>query len=87
MDDFLIGGIAATSAFAGLVFLRFWVQTRDRFFLYFAWSLWIEAAHRVVLGLYPDITESNPVSYVVRIIAYGLIILAIIHKNRRQTPK
>jgi hypothetical protein len=83
MEQFLSGGIALVTAFSGLFFLRFWRRTRDRFFLYFALSLWIEAAHRATLGLYPEITDTNPFSYMLRIVAYGLIILAILHKNRR----
>jgi hypothetical protein len=82
LETLLTGGIAAGSAFAGLFFLRFWSRTRDRFFLYFSLSFFIESANRIVLGLFPAATESNPLTYGVRILAYGLILLAILHKNR-----
>lgn len=82
MEQFLTGGIAIASAAVGLFFFRFWKRTHDRFFLYFTASFWIEALHRSVLALFADIAESNPMTFLVRIIAYGLILLAILHKNR-----
>lgn len=87
MELFLQGGIAVASVFAGLVFFRFWSHTRDRFFLYFSWSLWIEAGHRVAFGLFPEFTDANPIAYIGRLVAYGLILLAILHKNKRGTGK
>ena len=52
MDQMLSGAIATASLVASLFFFRFWRQTRDRFFLWFALSFWIEAANRVawILG-------------------------------------
>jgi hypothetical protein len=84
MEQMMLGGIAVASSFAALIFLRFWLRTRDRFFLYFSLSMWIEAGHRVAIGLVPELTEENPLSYLVRLVAYGLIILAILHKNWRK---
>jgi hypothetical protein len=81
----LTGAIAFGWAVAGLFFFRFWKHTRDRFFLYFAASFWIESLNRVSLGLLVDNNESNPLSYVVRLVAYGLILLAIWQKNRPRT--
>lgn len=81
MEQIVSGGIVVAWAFAGLFFYRFWRRTSDRFFLYFAASLWIEAVSRLVLGLYPEVTDADPIAYVPRIVAYGLILLAILHKN------
>ena len=82
MNEFLMGGIAVASFVAGLYFFRFWRQTRDRFFVFFALSFWIEAANRVAMVLFLEPNEDAPGYYVVRLIAYGLIAAAIIHKNR-----
>jgi len=82
MDQMLTGAIAAGWLVAGLFFFRFWHRSRDRFFLYFALSFWIESASRVALGLLADVSEDNPVFYVPRLVAYGLILLAIWQKNR-----
>ena len=78
----LIGGIAVASFVAGLYFLRYWFSTRDRFFLCFALSFWIEAANRIVMGINGSWNESAPGHYVVRLLSYGLILLAIWDKNR-----
>lgn len=82
MNQFLLGAIAAASLVAGLVFFRFWLQTRDRFFVYFALSFWIEAANRVAMALFAAPSEDAPAYYLVRLVAYGLILVAIVQKNR-----
>jgi hypothetical protein len=86
MNQLLAGAIAAGSLFAGLFFYRFWVQTRDRFFLLFAGSFWLEALGRVLLVLIPHASEQEPLFYVVRLVAYALIIAAIWQKNRSRKP-
>ena len=82
MNEFLMGGIAVASFVAGLFFLRFWRHTGDRFFIYFAISFWMEAANRFAMILFLEPKEDAPGYYVVRLVAYGLIVAAIIHKNR-----
>ena len=82
MVPVLEGGIAVMSLFVGLFFYRFWHNTRDRLFLYFAWAFWIEGANRGTLALLPHASESEPVYYVFRLLSYVLIILAIWQKNR-----
>jgi hypothetical protein len=85
MNQMLMGAIALASFVAGLFFFRYWRSTRDTFFLYFALSFWIEAANRVALGLLVQATEFEPVVYIVRIVAYGLIVVAILQKNRKRS--
>lgn len=82
MEQLLMGAIAAGSAFAGLFFFRFWYHTRDRFFLFFAASFWLEAAGRVALVLVPHANEQEPLFYLARLVGYGLILAAIWQKNR-----
>lgn len=82
MNQMLMGAIALGSFIAGLFFFRFWRRSRDRFFVYFALSFWLEAANRIALALLPTTSELAPVIYGVRVVAYGLILVAIIQKNR-----
>jgi hypothetical protein len=82
MDQMLIGAIAATSLIAGLLFFKFWRHTGDRFFLLFALSFWLEAGNRVALGLLVGVAEDAVLFYSIRVVAYGLILLAIWEKNR-----
>lgn len=86
MYDFLLGSIATASFVAGLCFFRFWLQTRDRFFIFFALSFWIEAANRCAMMALGTISEDAPLHYLVRLVAYGLIIAAIVGKNRSRKP-
>ena len=87
MNDILIGGIATASLVAGLFFFRFWRSTRDRFFLFFAFSFWIEGVNRFVLWHWVGPNEDAPGYYLIRVIAYGLIIAAIVDKNRARRPQ
>jgi hypothetical protein len=87
MEQMLMGAIAAGWLVAGLFFFRFWRQTRDRFFLWFALSFWLEAADRLALGLMAPASEDSPAIYSLRIVAYGLILLAIWQKNRPRPPR
>jgi len=82
MEQLMMGAIAAGSAVAGLFFFRFWRHTRDRFFLFFAASFWIESINRLALGLWANASETAPVFYGIRLVSYGLILLAIWQKNR-----
>jgi hypothetical protein len=82
VNEFLMGGIAVASFVAGLFFFRFWRHTHDRFFVFFALSFWIEAANRVAMIVYLEPNEGAPGYYVVRLLAYGLIVAAIVDKNR-----
>ncbi|MDI1275279.1 DUF5985 family protein [Polaromonas sp.] len=82
VQDMLAGAIALGSLAVGLFFFRYWYTSRDRFFLYFALSFWIEGFSRIHMGLNSDIPEDVPVYYMIRILSYGLILLAIWEKNR-----
>jgi hypothetical protein len=78
----LLGATAAGCFVAGLGFLRYWHSTRDRFFLFFMLSFWIEAANRVHMAWTGSWNETEPVHYLVRLLAYTLIVGAIWDKNR-----
>jgi hypothetical protein len=79
---FLLGAIAVGCFAIGLFFLRYWLSSRDRFFLLFTLSFWIEAANRVAMAYTQQWSEDSPIHYLVRLVAYGLILVAIWDKNR-----
>lgn len=78
----LLGAIAAACFAVGLCFLRYWRSTRDRLFLFFMLSFWIEAANRTHMAMTASWNESEPSHYIVRLASYVLIVLAIWDKNR-----
>ena len=81
MNDMLLGAIAMASIAIGVFFFRFWKNTHDRFFLYFAVAFWIEGLNRIHFGLTGAMYETVPVYYLIRLLTYGLILLAILEKN------
>ncbi len=85
-EALLSGAIASASMVVALFFLRFWRTTRDRFFLFFALSFSLEAVNRVFLGTMAGAREEMPVFYLIRLLAYVLILLAIVDKNRKRPP-
>lgn len=78
----LQGAVGMASAIAALFFLRFWRHTRDGFFLFFAAAFAIDALARFVLGFAELSEETQPLVYGARLLTFGLIIIAIIRKNR-----
>lgn len=84
MNQMMAGAIVVTTLLAALFFLRFWRNTRDSFFLYFALSFFLEGVNRLVLTLIATATEDNPLFYTMRVVAYGLIVVAILQKNRKR---
>lgn len=82
MDDFLLGAITMAAGVIGLYFLRFWRTFGDRFFLYFALAFWIEGLSRVHIAITNARHEDAPEYYLIRLLAYSLILLAVWEKNR-----
>lgn len=76
------GAIVMGYAVAGLFFLRFWRETRDRLFLIFSGAFWILGIQRLVLAFTRDMVEDHTALYLVRLFAFLLILAAIVDKNR-----
>jgi hypothetical protein len=79
---FISGMLAASYAVAALFFLRFWRQTGDRLFGFFAASFSLLLIQRVGLTFAPHWIEWLAPYYLIRLLAFALIIAAIIDKNR-----
>ena len=78
----MLGAIAMAFFVVGLLFLRVWRDGHDRFFLLFALSFFVESAGRIVLAVGARPNEGSPWLYGIRLLSYGLILWAIIGKNR-----
>lgn len=85
LEGFLLGLICAMSIMAALFFLRFWRRTRDTLFLAFAAAFFIEGANRMSFLFLEAPNEGSPAIYVVRLLAFLLIVAAIVAKNRGKT--
>lgn len=82
MTDFIVGAVAMASAVAGLLFLRSWRDTRDRFFALFALAFWVLAVNWAGIALLGGRNEARSILYLVRWLAFCLILIAIADKNR-----
>jgi Family of unknown function (DUF5985) len=83
LAPFILGAIAMGSAIAAVFFTRFYRDTRDPLFLYFAAAFAMEAFNRTLLAFEPLPNEASPHLYVLRASAYSLILVGIYVKNRR----
>jgi len=83
IEGFLLGVIVTGSVTAGAFFLKFWLQTRDTLFLAFAASFLIEAGNRLAFLWLDNPEQGSPAIYLVRLVSYLLILVAIVNKNRR----
>jgi hypothetical protein len=78
LSMFISGILTMGYAVAALFFAKFWSESRDRLFGFFSAAFALLAVQRVIVALAPQET----VVYVLRLIAFILIIIAIVDKNR-----
>jgi uncharacterized membrane protein HdeD (DUF308 family) len=83
LAPFALGAMAMASLVAVLFFARFYRDTRDSLFLYFAAAFTLEAVNRTLLAFSRAPNEADPVLYMMRAFAYSLILFGIYQKNRR----
>lgn len=82
MNAVILGAVAMASSVAALFFLRFWRQTRDPLFLFFALAFAVDAVTRVLLASADIPAEGEPFFYLARLVTFALILGAIVYKNR-----
>ena len=84
LAPFVLGAIALGSFVAALFFARFYRDTGDGLFLHFAAAFGLEGVNRTLLALSASPpNEAAPVFYILRAVAYSIILLGIYRKNRR----
>ena len=80
---FLSGAVTFGFLLAGLFFLRFWKRTRDALFLAFALAFWLLGLNQGLIALTDIPVEERSWLYLLRLAAFGLILVSIWMKNRR----
>jgi hypothetical protein len=81
--DFLSGAVALGFAACALFFLRFWKRTREELFLAFSVAFLLLGAGQTILALANIPTEERGSIYLLRLLAFLLILVAIYRKNRQ----
>lgn len=79
------GAIVMGYLVAGLLFSRFWHRTRDTLFLNFALAFALLGVHRFLLAVDTRATEEQVPYYLLRLLAYTLILFALYLKNRKSS--
>jgi hypothetical protein len=83
MNGLVSGMLVSGYLVAGLFFVRFWAQSRDRLFALFAAAFGLLAIQRLALAVSGAPIEDQTPLYVLRLLAFAIIAFAIIDKNRR----
>ena len=85
MRTFMWGVLAMASGVAALFFLRFWRATRERLFAFFSLAFVGMAAAWMGLAIinHPADEAQQEYAYIVRLVAFVILIIGIIDKNRR----
>lgn len=82
---FLSGILMFGCIVGAMCFWRAYRRTADRLFGYFALSFLLLSLERVLLAISNQPEVSSPFAYIPRLVAFGLILLAIVEKNRSRS--
>jgi hypothetical protein len=80
--SFLNGAVAMACIVAGIAFLAYWRDSRDRLFVFFAVAFWVFAFNWALIEAIDPATEHRHWFYSLRLVAFALIALGIVDKNR-----
>lgn len=83
MELMISGALSTAYLIAATFFLKFWSAARERLFALFAAAFVLLAVQRVLLPFVP--VQWADTLYGVRLIAFILIIVAIVDKNRQRS--
>lgn len=76
----LTGATALAGCTIALFFWRFWKNTGDRLFIFFSISFLLLGTEHFCIGLFAG--HAQFLIYLIRLLAFSLIVYAIIDKNR-----
>lgn len=83
-NNVIAGWVSFGFVVLGLFFLKFWRRTQDRLFATFSLAFFLMGAERLVEQFLRITHAESPAVYLIRFLAFALIIAAIVRKN---TPK
>ena len=85
MYELISGALMMACIVTGLFFWKFWKKSKDRLFFMFSAAFFLLALERLVLGYLGAENEPSPAIYLIRLVAFVLILIAIINKNRESS--
>lgn len=81
-NAFCSGAFTVASGAVALFFFRFWRKSHDRLFAILGLAFALLALERSVLTTVPTVYESRHWIYLARLVAFTLIIVGVMDKNR-----
>jgi hypothetical protein len=81
MIEFLSGAVTLGYLVAAAFFFSFWRKTSDRLFLAFGAAFILFALNQLLGHALTVVSEPTSLIYVLRILGFALIIVAIVDKN------
>lgn len=82
MKLWALGVLTMGFTVAGLFFLKFWQKTRDRLFAGFSLAFFVLALNQLAFVFVDERSEARTGLYFVRLVAFSMILWAIVDKNR-----
>ena len=83
MIDFLAGGSTVASWIIALFLLKFWRESKDRLLLLFGLAFVVLGFNWLLVTAFHPGSETRHYYYAVRLVAFLLILVGILDKNRR----
>lgn len=77
------GAIAIGYLVVAIFFIQFWLETRERLFLFFATGFVVLTIHRAMLGLASEDLDWRAVTFSLRLAGYVIILIGIIDRRIR----
>ena len=81
---FLHGAVSMACAVAGLLFLTYWRDSRDRLFVFFAIAFWVLGINWISVAAIAPSAEQRHWFHAIRLVAFACILVGIADKNRRR---
>jgi hypothetical protein len=81
INDLISGALVMGYLVAMVFFLKFYKTTKDRLFGFFAAAFGILSIQRIALALTTKTLEDTALIYAIRLLAFLIILYAIIDKN------
>jgi hypothetical protein len=83
MIDFLQGGAAVGAWIVAMFLVKFWRESRDRLLLLFSLAFVVLGLNWALVSVFHPGGETRHLYYLLRLVAFLLILGAILDKNRR----
>ena len=87
MIDFLSGAVTFSYVVAAIYFVHFWRRSSEFLFLVFAMAFGLLALNQAALFVLGAANEVSSYAYLLRVLAFGVILAAIVAKNVSSRPR